>query len=180
MELISTITAGAGAPATLQFASIPQTYTDLMLVFSLRRAAGSTDAEMVIRFNDSTSGYQDHSWYGYGNGAAGAFYNVYSGIIGGFPEPVNGTSSDANTFSNGKCYIPNYTSGTSKQMLTETAVEKNVSSQAFVSMYGSRWNNGSAINNIKLVILSSPATFDQFSTVSLYGITKGSGGANVA
>lgn len=181
MQLISTITAGSGVPGTLQFSSIPQTYTDLLLVFSLRRASGSNNAEIAIRFNGSTSNYLDYCWYGYGGGAAGSFNNVYSGLLGGTPESINGTVTTASTFSNGQLYIPNYTGSTAKQVLSEVGVENNAgTSWTNQAMFGSRWNDGSAINNIQLVMISSPSTFDQYSTVSLYGITKGSGGATVS
>lgn len=181
MKLISTITAGSGTPSTLQFSSIPQTYTDLLLVFSLRRASGSNNGDINIRFNGSIANYQDYNWYGYGSGAAGGFSNVNYGLLGFTPESINGTVTTANTFSNGQLYIPNYTGGTAKQILSEVGVENNAaSSWTNQGMWGSRWNDGSAITNIQVIITSSPATFDQYSTASLYGITKGSGGATVS
>ena len=48
-KLIETVTVGSGGAASIEFSSIPQTYTDLKVVYSLR----STNSSVIldIQFN---------------------------------------------------------------------------------------------------------------------------------
>ena len=54
-ELIASYTVGAGGAASIDFTSIPATYTDLVLKLSSRTATGGAN-DVYIQFNtDSTS-----------------------------------------------------------------------------------------------------------------------------
>jgi len=55
--LISSVTVGSGGAATMQFNSIPSTYTDLVLSFSTRDTVSQNGANIKITFNSSSSGY---------------------------------------------------------------------------------------------------------------------------
>lgn len=174
MTLIQSITAGAGLPGVLEFASIPQTFTDLLVTFSARRSSGSGYASLVIQLNSSSSGYTDRWVEGTGSGTSSSTANVYSGFGGGLIT-VPGSSVTASTFNSGQCYIPNYTASTNKSSSIEIVTENN-GTQAYQYINAGLWANTSAITNIKLSI----GSFDQYSTASLYGILKGSGGATVS
>jgi len=53
-KLIQTITVGSGGAASIDFTSIPATYTDLIFYFSTR----STDLQnLVIKFNNTSTTY---------------------------------------------------------------------------------------------------------------------------
>lgn len=178
MELITTTTVGAGGAASIDFTSIPGTYTDLLLVFATRdTTSGTTDGGFALRFNsDSGSNYAHRHLGGNGSSAASGsssafslFYNVgYGG------DPYAGTT--ANTFGNVSIYIPNYAGSTAKAMSADAVGETN-GTTAYQSITAGSWSGTAAITAIKLL----PATlFAQYSTASLYGILKGSGGASVS
>jgi hypothetical protein len=174
MTLISTLTAGAGLPGTLEFASIPQTYTDLLLTFSARRSSGSGFVALKIQFNSSTTGYTDRWLQGSGSAATSSTDSTQTGF-GGAITSVPGTATTANTFNNGQCYIPNYAGSTNKTISMDTVTENNAT-ESYQHILAGVWANTAAVTNIKLLI----GSFDQYTTASLYGILKGSGGASVA
>ena len=72
MTALSTVTVGAGGAATISFSSIPQTYTDLKIVFSGRsaRTASAYDS-LFVKFNSTTTTYAGRRLYGE-NGSAGS------------------------------------------------------------------------------------------------------------
>ena len=58
--LINSVTVGAGGASTIEFTSIPSTYTDLLLYCSVRDSATSTGVQnLYITYNSNTSGYYD-------------------------------------------------------------------------------------------------------------------------
>ena len=59
---------GSGGAATIDFTSIPSTYTDLVLKVSLRSSASGEYINNRITFNGSTSGYTSKLLYGLGSG----------------------------------------------------------------------------------------------------------------
>jgi hypothetical protein len=162
----------ASAQASIVFSSIPQTYTDLMLVFSMRGDVASTYVSTAIRFNsDSGSNYTNRLLYGEGSG-------------GGFPALAtttqiqwvysNGTTSTANTFGNAQVYIPNYTNSTSKVVLMDSVSENNATESIQALTY-SYWNGTAAITTLSLTTQAGTNLLTG-STASLYGILKGSDG----
>lgn len=172
MKLIATIEVGAGGAAFMSFSSIPQTYTDLYLVVSGR----STDSAPSIYFTFNGSGGTYTTRWLYGTGA-----NAYSSNNSGngfirFDTQGEGTSYTANTFGNTAVYIPNYASSTNKTISVDSVTETNATN--VYSMIGtSVWSLTSGITGIDVDI---DGNFVQYSTASLYGIQKGSGGATIA
>ena len=107
-ELISANTL-TGNTATITLSSIPATYTDLALRFSVRSSEGSfTNDLMRMRFNGQTG-----SVYAYtnlrGNGSDGTLsYSPNATETGIYIALVNTSASTSNSFSSGEIYIPNY------------------------------------------------------------------------
>ena len=168
--LIGSVTVGAGGAASIDFTSIPGTYTDLLLVVSARSAvAGNLDG-VVIKFNSSSTGYSGKSLLGSGTAASSASTND-AGLT-----PAAG--STASVFSNSMTYIPNYAGSTNKVYSTETVTENNAAG-AYQSLQAGLWSNTAAITSISLVS-ENASTWTQYSTAYLYGITKGTGGATAA
>lgn len=177
MTLISTVTVGSGGASSIDFTSIPQTATDLYLLVSGRGTSSGYDNGYTLRLNgDNTSGnYAFLRLTGYGDNSnvsadGGNFY------LGG---AMGGTSTTANTFSSTATYIPNYTGSNSKSYSIDTTSENNGSTynQQFQQIYAVRWTGTAAITSISL---QTSTNFAQYSTASLYGILKGSGGATVS
>lgn len=165
MQLIQTVTVGAGGAASIDFTSIPQTYTDLLLVLSLR---GDSDGK--INFNDTTTSYSGRQLGGSGSGVFSES-TTSSGRFGGFITP---NANTANTFANTSVYIPNYTAAINKAISIDTVTENN-GTAAYQGIQATLWSNTSAIT--KIVITGNSGTnHAQYSSASLYGITKGSDG----
>ena len=157
---IASVTVGSGGASTIDFASIPSTYTDLKIVFTLRSSASTNDCK--IEFNGTTANYSERAFYGSGS-AAGTFNDA---IINPF---VNSSSYTANTFLSGESYIPNYAGSAYKSVSTDT-VQENNATLAYSAINAALWSNGAAITSIKLTPASG--NFAQYSTAYLYGIKK--------
>ncbi len=88
-ESIATVTVGSGGSATVEFTSIPATYTHLQVRCISRSALSSSDIDsLAIRFNSDTgNNYAYHSLTGDGASvtASGAASQA-AGIVGGEPS----------------------------------------------------------------------------------------------
>jgi hypothetical protein len=167
-SLIASSTVGSGGTTTVDFSSIPSTYTDLCLKFSVRTTRTSFDADNVfIRFNnDSGSNYLTIMVYGNGSTAASTSSGTTTEIPWGYASDANNT---ANTFGNGEWYIPNYAGSTYKSTSNDSVSENNATF-AFAALSAGLWSSTSAINRITAT--SGSGTMVQYSTFYLYGIKK--------
>jgi hypothetical protein len=156
-KLIQTITVGSGGAATIDFTSIPATYTDLVLYMSAR----STDLRALnIKFNNTSTTYTVRHLDGDG---ASATSNNYS--LAGDAVPSTATAS---VFGNNIYYIPNYAGSNQKSYSVDSVTENN-GTTAYQHLTGGLWNGTSAITQITFNIVSS-GNFAQYSSASLYGI----------
>lgn len=178
MQLISTTTVGAGGSASITFSSIPGTYTDLVLMLSARNT-GSGNSFVLLQANGVTSSYETVILRGETSATSttgtsvGVNNAVWIGMTGG--SNLTGTP-----FSSHQVYIPNYTSTTKKTFSTDYSKESNSSSTYENGLSTGVNNITSVITSLTLTLLLSGATFAQYSTASLYGILKGSGGATAS
>jgi len=172
--LISAVTVGAGGATSIDFTSIPQTYTDLILIVSARNGGAGTTAtdSLQLRLNGSTTGYTYRSLFQIGTttySATNATNAIYS----------NGGDSTSNTFGNTNIYLPNYALSTSKTWSVDSVAEQNVGTGVWLNISANAWSTSAAVTSLFLVSLNS-YNFQQYSTAYLYGLTKGSGGATVS
>ena len=164
--LISSVTVGATAVASVEFTSIPATYTDLVVVLSGRSDTprSSDGAYAMISFNGNTSNLSSLYIYNY-NGS------LYTGTGGsnilGWSNPSDYT---ANTFSNSSWYIPNYTSSNNKPISIDTVTENN-STDYLSGFTAGLFSNASAITSVK-ISNEAAAKFVQHTTAYLYGISN--------
>jgi hypothetical protein len=158
---IASATAGSGGSASFDFTSIPSTYTDLCIKMSTRGSGGDTYG--TILFNGSSSNFTSRRIDGDGSNAASASRTDNLIAI------TNQSTQTANTFSNSEIYIPNYAGGANKSFSYEFVNENNATF-ATSGMWALLWSNTSAISSISLV--SGNPTFVQYSTATLYGISK--------
>lgn len=164
---IAEVTVGAGGAASIDFTSIPGTYTDLMIVCSIRSTQSATTAYAVMSLNTSQANFTMRNLYGNGsNVGSGTSPSNYIGEI----VAANATS---NTFSNTSIYIPNYAGSTNKSISFDTVGENN-GTNANQAISAVLWSQTAAIT--ALSIISTSGTFVQYSSATLYGITKGSSG----
>jgi hypothetical protein len=173
-ELIETKTLSSAA-ASIEFTSIPQDGTDLVIFVSLR-STGSTDGDVSLRFNGSTSGYSYRGLFGTGSstGSSSGFY----GSDEGYATLWSPGSTTSNTFGNGLIYIPNYT-GSQNKSYSGDAVYENNATTAFQLIIAGLWSNTAAITSVTFTGAGDTGTFATGSTISLYKVTKGSDGSTV-
>jgi hypothetical protein len=168
MRLIESKTL-TGTQAAIEFTSIPQTFTDLVVLASVRSNRGSDILDILtLGFNGSTSNRTSRELNG-DNGGASSFTNT-NGRIG----LINATDSTPNTFSSFSIYVPNYTSAVNKSASVEGVLENNASSRGIENLEAFLWSDTAAITTLTLDL--ELASFISGSTVSLYGILKGSDG----
>ena len=163
--LIASSTVGAGGAASIDFTSIPSTYTDLCIKFSGRLSSGSY-GNMEVRFNGSSSGYSNRVLTGDGASATSGSGNTTSLYLA-----VSNSSSGTNTFSSADMYIPNYTSSANKSTSAEGVSEDNATT-AFARLMAGLLTTSAAITSISIVPESGYGTIVQHSTAYLYGIIK--------
>ena len=148
----SSVTLGSGG-------TIPQTYTDLILICNVKNSANTGD-EVGIQFNSDTSGsstnYSRTRLFGNGSSASsGRSNNVDKGALG-----INSTSN----FDPIVASIQNYSNST-----TYKTVLSRGNADGYVSLYTSLWRSTAAITSITLKP-DSGTTFASGSTFTLYGI----------
>jgi hypothetical protein len=169
-EAIATVTVGSGGASSIEFTSIPATYTDLLVKVSLRDTrTDSPVTDTLLTFNNSSSGYSVRGLYS-NVSTVGSFSSSGAAYIAGTYENTSQTGN-ASTFSNSEYYIPNYTSSNNKSVSIDGVTEKNVSSDIYMSLVAGLWSNSSTITSIKLVPMYS-LSYVQYSTAYLYGIKK--------
>ena len=168
--LIQRIEVGSGGAASIEFTSIPQTYTDLYIVYSIR---GDRDLPVDwMQFNINSQGYNTNITTRFFSGdGSGVSNGTAANQAGG---AITSDGSTANTFSNTDVYIPNYTASTNKSF-SINAVSENNGTTAVAFMSATLWSQTAPITSIGVDPLND--SFVEFSSATLYGITAGSDGA---
>ena len=149
---------GSGGAASMDFTSIPATYTDLTLKVSARNTTATLDC--YINFNGSNTNLSRRVLYGNGSSATSG-----SGSDG-YVIWLSQSTDTASTFGNAEIYIPNYAGSTNKSFCADSVTENN-STQAYQFFQAGLWSNTAAITQVTLY---SGSTFAQYSTATLYGI----------
>lgn len=180
MKLISTNTLSSNL-SSITLSSLPQTYDDLLITVSSRSTYGNVDDMVMGYFNSSTSGYSGKRFWSYGTGASTDTLSSLSGTGAGTRLPVGpitGAVARTSSFGTFNFYITNYATSMIKTTSSEGAAEAN-SSNVATGIYCGLWNSTAPITSVTLDNYFY-GLFVAGSVVSVYGITKGSGGATVA
>jgi hypothetical protein len=164
MELIETKTVGAGGVSSVTFDPIPNTYTDLKIVASLRQ--GNSGTETRLTFNGSSSSYSNKRLFGTGSGGASSDSAATTYVSNTMADDGTFTVS---TFGNGEWYIPNYRSSNFKSVSVDGVAENN-DTLALSMLTAGLWSNTAAITSI--TITAQIPNFVEGSTFSLYGISS--------
>ena len=163
--LISSYTAST-SPTTFSFTSIPQTYTDLKLVMSLRGSRTAFYSNISVLVNGSSSAIYDYKWIYSSSGTVTNFGYTNDTELGQY---VNGSSSTANTFASIEMHFANYTSGANKAVLTDNVTENN-STSVFMVLEGELAKTTNAITSLTINGSGNNYTFANNSTAYLYGV----------
>ena len=156
---IATVTVGAGGSSTMTFSSIPSTYTDLQMNFSIRNTGDFNTVGLTI--NGVSTNQTTRRVVGTGSAAQSSTYTEVQD---------NASTTTANTFASGSLYIPNYTSSNNKSMSFDIVSENNAT-QAYATLEAWLWSQTSAITSLGFSGLYG-GTLAQYSTATLYGISK--------
>ena len=171
MQPIYTQTVGSGGAISVGFNNIPQTFTDLKVVVSARSTQAGTNKFITYYFN-ATQGtsYSSRRLTGDGSSAASSAQANDSSIYINSSLPA--ASITANTFGNLEIYIPNYTSSNFKQVIIDAVLENNATT-GYQQMMAGLFRSTSPITSMVLEVGDYGNNYAQYSTFSLYGITKG-------
>jgi hypothetical protein len=161
---IASATVGSGGASSIDFTSIPSTYTDLCLKLSLRGTRTQTEAEVRLTVNGSATSYSNRALQGNGSSVASFTYST-TFYYNGETDAANATAS---TFGNTEIYIPNYAGSNNKSISTDAVSENNATGGAYINLVAGLWSNTSAITSI--TITPSVNNWAQYSTATLYGI----------
>jgi hypothetical protein len=161
---IATVTVGSGGASSIEFTSIPATYTDLLILTSTR--CSGTDSDIRLTFNTSGGTYTLRKLLG--NGSSVSSETGTNAFLRNNPS-----GSTASTFTNSMVYIPNYAGSNAKSLSADSVAENNATSNAVVQLSVGNWSGTSAITSIKIDSTSGPSqTLVEHSTATLYGIKK--------
>ena len=162
-KLIEAKTLGS-AVSSVTFTSIPQTYTDLNLVCTVRTTRAVIAENIFFTFNGSTSSFTGRVLFGQGNSG------IDNTTTARFAGVADGDTAIGSTFSSMSIYIPNYTSSNYKSYSVDKVSEQN-GTTAYAELVAGLWSNTAAITNLKFV---SAGGFNmmQYSTAYLYGISN--------
>jgi hypothetical protein len=160
-EPISTQTLGSDT-ATVTFSSIPQTYTDLVVISNSRstRASNSGD-NLFLRFNsDSGTNYSATTLEGNGSIAESTRFSPLSALLARIPA----TTATAGVFSPTIMHIMNYTNVTT----FKTTLLKFQSVSESVGLNVGLWRNTAAITTV--AFSANNGNLVSGSSFTLYGV----------
>jgi hypothetical protein len=164
----------ATAQAFVQFDSIPQDYSDLVVLMSARSSQSSRSTAITVAFNyDNSSSYSFKKLIGYDSS------QVYGGSGSGTPAQVpeidvTGNSATANTFGNTSFYISNYTSASAKSVSVDQTSENNSSNAYVLGINSYLYSSANPITSIQFGLQGH--NYMAGTTISLYGVKRGSDG----
>ena len=161
-DCIATTTLGS-ATRSITFSSIPNTYTDLLVLLSAR--SEGTDGDSFFTINANTGA--NYSYRRLSGDGSTATSNSSTGATGGYWAYIPPNSYTSNTFGNVSLYIPNYTSSNNKSFSVD-GVSENNSSGATCRLVAGLWAQTSAITSLEFTTYG--ADLNQYSTATLYGI----------
>ena len=169
-EKITTVTVGSGGTSAITFSSIPQTYTDLKIIFSGRSTkAGSYTGAGLLTFNSGEAGVMNQKdLYGVGGtsspgSATSASADFISIGEGSFPSAGN----TSGVFGNFELYVKSYTESNYKSWSIDYIACDN-STTSYPIIAAGIYNINSAVTTV--TIACSGGNWAQNTTATLYGI----------
>lgn len=157
---IASATVGSGGASSIDFSSIPSTYTDLCVKISARMVSGSVDGRLT--FNGLSTNLNDRVAYLAGTTRGSNASTTIRFII-------NNGASAANSFSNNDIYIPNYAIAVAHSVSGDAAEDAS-SGGNYLNFGTGLWNSATAITQITL--RPDSGSLAEYSTATLYGINN--------
>ena len=159
---IQTVTVGAGGTSTINFTSIPQTYSHLQIrISALKNTFGWTTG----RLNGFTTGYTYHDIRGNGSSA-----NSASGSGAGFDPMYMMLNADVSSPGlyplTGIIDILDYSDTNKNKTVRTLSGSDGNATISYLQLISNLSANTAAVTSISIF----GGTFNQYSTISLYGI----------
>ena len=170
-QLIGTVTVGSGGAASIDFTNIPQNYTDLCVLLSVRSDRSASVGDWAfVSFNGTTTGYT-------GATIEGVLYDTFPRIFG----MGTAANSPANSFGNSTACVLNYAGSNNKSWSVDMVASTNTNDESIMDLHTGLWSNSAAITSIALTPRVGSAWVEN-STAYLYGIggSRASGGTITA
>ena len=159
-EPIATNTVTGSAVSSVTFSSIPQTYTDLIIVATVQ---ASTGGDLCVQFNGDT-GTNYSITYLYGNGSsAGSTRQTNKTFLS---LDYYGGPPTSGSFNNEIIQIQNYSNSSTYKTVLVRANNAASGLDASVGL----WRNTNAITQIDIIIRTATANINVGSTFTLFGI----------
>jgi len=167
MQEVETVTVGTGGAASITFSSIPATFTDLVILSSVRSDRSTVTDSLKMNLNGNSSN-QSTIILRKTSGVS----NMDLSTIRIADVPA--ASRASGIFGNASTYITSYLSSQAKAVSSDYVSENNASDNR-MGITASLWDNTAAVTSIVLEI--NTGDFAEHSTATLYGIksTAGSG-----
>jgi len=163
--LIAAYNVGSGGSSTIDFTSIPSTYTDLCIKLSARSNNANIFDYLYTSFN-GTAYNSPVRWIqspGNSTPTTGTENTGYSGII-------CGNTSTSGTFSNNEIYIANYTNTSRYKSFQVNGTMETNATTSYSHLLSGIWQSTAAINRITLK--PDVNSFVQYTNAYLYGISN--------
>ena len=168
--LISSVTVGSGGAANISFTSIPQTYTDLYLIFSAR--VDTTIGDPYYNCYLLTNAYPldggGKTRYLLGNGSSASSANDGNNIL---LLGITSSGATSNTFGSTSAYFTNYASTSQYKSVSIDQVSENNATASATMLSDGLYPANTAITSITIETFST-GNFVQHSTAYLYGISN--------
>jgi hypothetical protein len=164
------------AVSSVQFASIPSTYKQLMLVwFGVKHSANGSNFNLRLN-NDSTAGIYMHAQWGQTGNTVTNDRGDYSSIGLNGAAPFGDDASEAAIYQSaaGEFIIDNYAStSVTKSFFGRWTYKDNAANAAMYGQLIGSYNSTSAITTIDVVRMTGTATLSNQTntTVRLYGLS---------
>jgi hypothetical protein len=149
-----------GSAGTIEFTSIPATYTDLRIVLVSKSVANG--ANVQFRFNSNT-GTNYSFTYLRGNGASVTTYRESNNTFGYLADQSSDTQPNMGTLD-----IFSYAGSTFKTALATYSDDRNGSGYVFALV--NLWRSTAAITSVSLSPSNFGGNFQAGTTATLYGI----------
>jgi hypothetical protein len=154
------------ATSSITFSSIPQTYTDLVMVINTKQTA-TPNRWTTIRLNSDTGTNYSYTSLE-GSGSAASSYRESNQTRGAINFKTSTTNWGQNTV-----HFQNYSNSTTYKTWISRGDSSDNGPCAIVGL----WRSTSAVTSILITLEGSGQNFDVGSTFSLYGIAASSVGA---
>jgi hypothetical protein len=169
-QIGTAVTVGSGGAASIDFTSIPSTYTDLVLKLSLRQNTTNFGSGITMTFNNNTSSsYSMRLLRGNpssSDASSASETNLTSTFVG--VTQMN----TASTFTNMEMYIPNYTSTTAAKSVSIDEVTEANQTESRLYFLANLWNPSTQAAIDRITINATSFDFVQYSTAYLYGVSN--------